>query len=220
MKKFSILIFAAILFAAPVYGADFELKVTDGKGGPVEDAVAALKADSQAETAANAKNVQIIQKDKEFIPRVTIIQSGTSIEFPNRDTVQHHVYSFSQPKHFDIPLYRDTTPKPVLFDKPGVVVLGCNIHDWMKAYIYVTDTPYFSKSGPDGIIKISNIHEGKYKLAFWHPRLKKILGSGLPEFIDLNDKKNFSDTVSVDISVELKKEFIPSRIKNDDSGAY
>lgn len=220
MKNITILIFAITLLTTPVYGADFELKVTDSKGGTVADAVATLKTDISVETAEDTKTVQIIQKDKEFIPRVTVIQSGVQIEFPNHDTVQHHVYSFSQPKRFDLPLYRDKTPQPVLFDKPGVIVLGCNIHDWMKAYIYVTDTPYFSKSGPNGVIKMSNIPAGKYKLVFWHPLLKKILGKGLPESIDLNEKKSFSEAISVDISVELKKEFIPSRTKNDDLGGY
>ncbi|MBF0503198.1 MAG: methylamine utilization protein [Candidatus Riflebacteria bacterium] len=150
------------------------------------------------------------------MPRVTAIQTGTQIEFPNHDTVQHHVYSFSKPKRFDLPLYKTETPQPVLFDKPGVVVLGCNIHDWMKAYVYVTDTPYFSKCGADGILKISNLPPGTYNIEFWHPQLKKFIGKGLGPSINLDEKKDFSET----IAVELKSENVPSRTRNNDIGGY
>ena len=220
MKHSILIIFFSLFIVSHLQAADFKLKVTDARGNTVADAAAALKNETIAETAPAQKTVEINQKDKEFTPRVTLIQAGTSVEFPNHDTVQHHVYSFSQPKRFDIPLYKEEKPKPVLFDKPGVVVIGCNIHDWMKAYIYVTDTPYFSKSAADGVIHISNIPSGKYKLTFWHPRLKKILGKGLPESIDLDEKKNFSEAVSVDVSVELKKEIVPSKNVIGGQGGY
>lgn len=75
---------------------------------------------------------------------------GTRVTFPNRDNIRHHVYSFSSAKKFELPLYIGTPAAPVVFDKPGVVALGCNIHDWMLAYIYVLTTPHFAKTAADG----------------------------------------------------------------------
>ena len=96
---------------------------------------------------------------------------GTRVVFPNRDNVQHHVYSVSAAKKFEIPLYIGESTATILFDRPGQVTLGCNIHDWMVAYILVLDTPYFSKTGRDGTAGISGLPPGSYRLEVWHPRL-------------------------------------------------
>jgi plastocyanin len=82
--------------------------------------------------------------DREFTPYVSVIQTGTRVEFPNRDPIQHHVYSFSPAKTFEIKLYSGRSPESILFDKPGVITIGCNIHDWMIAYVLVVPTPYFA----------------------------------------------------------------------------
>ncbi len=76
--------------------------------------------------------------------------SASYVQFPNKDNIRHHVYSFSAARKFELPLYSGTPAQPVLFDKVGVVKLGCNIHDWMIGYIYVTETPYFGKSNAEG----------------------------------------------------------------------
>ena len=83
------------------------------------------------------------QINKEFVKPITVIRPGMSVVFPNHDNIRHHVYSFSPAKIFELPLYKDVTPKPVTFDKAGAVALGCNIHDWMSAYIFVVDSPFF-----------------------------------------------------------------------------
>jgi hypothetical protein len=111
------------------------------------------------------------QSDREFVPYVKPILVGTSVRFPNKDNIRHHVYSFSSTKKFELPLYAGTPAAPVIFDKPGVVTLGCNIHDWMIGFIYVADTPYFGKSGADGIVLLSNLPPGDYTVRVWHPRL-------------------------------------------------
>ena len=91
-------------------------------------------------TAASPREV-VDQIDKEFVPYVKPVRTGSFVQFPNKDHIRHHVYSFSAPSKFELPLYMGTPAQPVLFDKPGVVKLGCNIHDWMIGYVYVTDSP-------------------------------------------------------------------------------
>ncbi len=146
-----------------------EVVAATPEGKPIEDFAVVLEAAAPSPTKKTKS--AIIQRDREFNPYLTIIQTGTAIEFPNRDPFKHHVYSFSQPKMFEIKLYAGKPAKPVVFDKPGVVALGCNIHDWMEAYVLVVDTPYFGKTGQDGRAHLDNIPEGVYRLRYWHPRL-------------------------------------------------
>lgn len=115
------------------------------------------------------------QRDRMFIPHVLPIQTGTRVSFPNSDDIQHHVYSFSRPKSFQLPLYKGTPPEPVLFDKPGIVMLGCNIHDRMSAFIVIVDTPYFVKGTPDGAIVLKNLPPGRYQVHLWHPDVRREL---------------------------------------------
>jgi len=111
------------------------------------------------------------QIDKEFVPRVKPILVGSQVSFPNHDNIRHEVYSFSPAKTFELPLYAGTPAKPVLFDKPGVVVLGCNIHDWMVGYIYVSESPWFAKTAADGKTVLRGLPPGRYVVRAWHPRL-------------------------------------------------
>ena len=94
------------------------------------------------------RDAVVDQVDKEFTPKVNAILVGTSVIFPNHDNVRHQVYSFSPAKRFELPLYAGVPAQPVVFDTPGVVVLGCNIHDWMVGYVYVSESPYFAKTAP------------------------------------------------------------------------
>jgi hypothetical protein len=114
------------------------------------------------------RDAAIEQKDRQFIPLVTVVQAGTAVAFPNRDPIRHHVYSFSPPKPFEIKLYVGTPVDPVVFDKPGEVVLGCNIHDHMLAYVYVVETPWFGKTGADGRVSIEGVPGGEYDVRAWH----------------------------------------------------
>ena len=156
------------LCAAGAHAASLTVHVTDAAGQPLADvAVYAEPASGQAVPKA-ARTGEIAQKGRKFIPLVTVIQVGTSVSFPNNDTVRHHVYSFSPAKVFDIKLYSGQPANPIVFDKPGTVVIGCNIHDQMLAYIHVVPTPYFAKTDADGNAKIDGIAAGKYKLKAWH----------------------------------------------------
>ena len=134
-----------------IYAEKLEVTLTDQSGNPVVDSVVSAYLQSQTGHAPikSGKTVIIDQVDKEFINHVTPVQTGTKISFPNHDQIRHHVYSFSYAKNFEIPLYKGIPVDPITFDQAGVVVLGCNIHDQMSAYIVVVDSPYFAQT--DGL---------------------------------------------------------------------
>jgi hypothetical protein len=102
--------------------------------------------------------------NKEFVPRVSIVQAGTQLFFPNSDNIRHSIYSFSPAKTFTTKLYSGREAAPVLFDKTGLVVLGCNIHDTMVAWVFIVDTPWFARSGVDGVATLKALPNGEYTI--------------------------------------------------------
>ena len=125
-------------------------------------------------TAAGAgspalKSAVMDQRNLAFVPRVLVVAAGTSVEFPNNDSVSHQVYSFSAAKRFQLPLYKGEVHPPVTFDRPGLVVLGCNIHDAMVGYIYVTEAPYFGKTEAGGRLQLKGLPAGDYRMGVWSP---------------------------------------------------
>ena len=162
-------ILAALAAAAlpGAFAASLEVTLVDGNGQPLADAVA-FAVPKSTPPPAGKREAQIEQVNKAYVPLVTVIQTGTSVQFPNRDAIRHHVYSFSPAKPFELKLYVGTPAAPVVFDKPGEVVLGCNIHDRMIAYVYVVDTPYFVKTNREGKGRIEGLPAGDYELRLWH----------------------------------------------------
>src|SRR5438034_7286053 len=163
-----------VLFAAQAAAQTSEIaaSVNDDKGKPVADAiVVAVPADGVIRPPARAREAIVDQINREFEPKVTAVLAGTAVIFPNHDDVRHQVYSFSPAKRFELPLYAGVPSGPVVFDKPGVVVLGCNIHDWMVGYIYVSESPYFAKTGKDGKAMLTELPPRAYTLRVWHPQL-------------------------------------------------
>lgn len=144
------------------------MHVDDANGKPLANAVVYLEADGGQALPKPQKAGEISQKGLKFVPLVTVIQTGSKIYFPNNDKVRHHIYSFSAPHKFDQKLYSGTTADPQTFDKPGTVVLGCNIHDKMIAYVRIVDTPYFGKTDATGEVTV-DAPAGKYILKAWHP---------------------------------------------------
>jgi plastocyanin len=162
---------APLLFAAGLaHAVPFVVQVQDGAGRPLADAVVAVQVHGQAARATAPAAAQMAQKDRQFQPAVLVVQTGTAVSFPNLDTVRHHVYSFSAARKFDIKLYAGTPAQPEVFDKAGVVTLGCNIHDPMSAHIVVVDTPVFGKSDAAGRVTL-DLPPGDHVLAYWHPKL-------------------------------------------------
>jgi len=148
-----------------------DAEVVGPDGHPVEDAVVFLQPLSGQKAAERAPaSASISQHDREFAPYLTIVQTGAAVRFPNKDPIRHHVYSFSNPKKFEIKLYAGDGPEPIVFDKPGIVTIGCNVHDWMLAYLFVVDTPWFGKTDSQGRLQIDTIQDGAYEAHVWHPR--------------------------------------------------
>lgn len=154
--------------AGTAMAGNVSVQVTDGGGKPLADAVVFLESPAAKAAAKPAPGVDIAQSGKQFAPSVTVVPVGSSVHFPNRDTVRHHVYSFSPAKTFELKLYTGTPANPVLFDKAGVVVLGCNIHDNMIAWVLVVETPYYAKTNEQGLLTLNNIAAGAYRLRSWH----------------------------------------------------
>jgi plastocyanin len=151
--------------------ATLQVQVNDRSGQPLADAVVFLDSRDAALAAHPLRDVAIAQEHKQFTPRVTVVTVGSAVDFPNRDTVRHHVYSFSPTKPFELKLYAGTPSNPVVFDRAGIAVLGCNIHDHMSAWVVVVETPYFGRSGSAGRVVLDNVPAGAYRLRTWHPAL-------------------------------------------------
>ncbi len=151
--------------------ASLAVDVTDSQGAPLADAVVFAEPTASQVLPKALRTVEIEQRKRKFNPLVTVVQAGTEINFPNNDTVKHHVYSFSPAKVFDLPLYSGKPATPQLFDKAGTVVLGCNIHDQMLAYVEVVNTPYFGKTDAAGKVTLEGVAPGKYALKAWHYNL-------------------------------------------------
>lgn len=160
-----------VLAMGPALAASVKLQVVDPAGKPLNDAVAFLESREARAAVRPAEGLEMSQVAKQFSPRVLVVPVGTAVGFPNRDVVRHHVYSFSPTKTFEIKLYSGTAASPVVFDKPGVAVLGCNIHDNMAGWILVVETPYSGRSTEAGRVVIDNVPAGNYRLRVWHPSL-------------------------------------------------
>ena len=161
-----------IVVTAPAARAEsIEGHVKDAQGHPVAEAVIFATNIAGVRAPARIGRAIVDQQDKQFVPHVRPIIVGTEVTFPNKDDIRHHVYSFSAAKKFELPLYKGTQAPPVKFDKPGVVVLGCNIHDWMVGYVPVLETPYFETTGADGRARIADVPAGTYEVQVWHPRM-------------------------------------------------
>jgi plastocyanin len=149
---------------------DISVMVVDRDGHGIGEAVVtAMPAIATAGPSPTLKPAVMDQRNLTFVPRVLVIGVGTSVEFPNNDAVSHQVYSFSAAKRFQLPLYKGEVHPPITFDRAGLVVLGCNIHDSMVGYIYVTDAPYFGTTEAGGDLQLKGLPSGDYRIAIWSP---------------------------------------------------
>jgi plastocyanin len=204
IAKVKIFLVAAAVFAfvAPVFAlaGSANVKVVDDKEKPVQGAIFFLvPANGKTPPVKKGASAIMDQKNMEFVPEVLPVQVGTSVSFPNSDNIHHNVYSFSPAKQFDLPLYKGRPGSAVVFDKPGVVVLGCNIHDWMKGYIVVLDTPYFGKTGVEGAVSIENVLPGEYTAYVWHADAKGTVDDTAKK-VTIGD----SDAQKMEFEIKLK----------------
>lgn len=166
-------LFALLALCGEAHAGSLEAHVLSPAGAPVEDAAVVAEPIGAVAPRHPRASATVEQRDRELNPYVSIVQTGTAVDFPNRDPFKHHLYSFSPAKIFEIKLYAGKPAQPVIFDKPGEVALGCNIHDWMEAYVLVVNSPYFAKTDRRGRALIANVPPGRYRMHTWHPRQRQ-----------------------------------------------
>lgn len=153
--------------AAPL---SITLFLPDGK--PLEGAVVMAQPISGTPRPAAPVAAVMDQINRAFEPDLIVVPTNSTVSFPNSDTVSHQIYSFSPAKRFQLPLYRGKPYPPVVFDHAGIIILGCNIHDWMIAYIDVTDAPFYGTTDAQGAWS-AQLPAGHYQITVWHPRMRE-----------------------------------------------
>jgi len=161
-----------LLTASPAAAADLTVSLKTPLGQPVRDAVISFAPTAGAPSPRPNGRYEMVQQDIQFHPFVLIVPVGADVIFPNHDTVRHHVYSFSPVKRFELKLYGREESRSEHFDKPGIVPLGCNIHDRMSAFIDVVDTAFAAKTDDSGQAVIKGLPPGGGVLTIWQPYLK------------------------------------------------
>jgi len=209
-----VLTVCAAVAAVPVLAAEIAASVRDAHG-PVPNAVVVAVPEDTPLPPARPTVEVVDQIDKEFVPYVKPVRVGSMVQFPNKDNIRHHVYSFSPPKRFELPLYAGTPARPVLFDKAGVVKLGCNIHDWMIGYVYVAETPYFAKTGADGRAELKALPPGHYRVRVWHPSMTRPEEATVQR-VDVRE----GAATPVEWQLVLKREFRPRRAPSPGEPGY
>ncbi|WP_133480233.1 carboxypeptidase regulatory-like domain-containing protein [Cognatilysobacter segetis] len=170
--KMAALLALLALLAGPVGAAELAVDVADRQGRPVADAVVSLlRRNGTAPRAAAAGTHAIDQKNLTFLPYVEIARPGDSVAFRNSDGTRHHVYSFSPVKQFEYVVPAHAVSPAVTLPRAGVVAVGCNIHDGMISYLYVTDAPWTARSDATGHVVFRDLPAGAYIVRVWHPRL-------------------------------------------------
>lgn len=162
----------AVIAGKAALAADLSVSIKTPTGEPVADAVISFRPAGGAPAPRVQGPYVMVQQDISFHPFVLVIPVGADVNFPNRDKVRHHVYSFSPAKRFELKLYGRDETRTVHFDRAGVVALGCNIHDSMSAYIDVVDTPYAAKTDDKGEAVLGDLPAGPGTLVLWQPYLK------------------------------------------------
>ena len=170
--RFLLAILLALLAAAPAVAGDLVVQVRTASGAPVPDAVVTLYPGGRASPLGPAGSYQIAQRNMQFSPFVLVVPVGADVSFPNFDNVRHHVYSFSPVRRFELRLYAREQARSVHFDRPGIVPLGCNIHDRMITHLYVSDAPWVAKSDAQGHATFADLPAGHYQMRAWHPQLR------------------------------------------------
>jgi len=180
--------------------ADLSVVLSDENGTVVDNAVVMFTPDSASPTGSSTSQpYEITQNNIAFEPFVTPIPAGASVTFRNDDSVLHHVFSFSKAKRFEIKLFGPEEPHDETFETPGVVTLGCNIHDDMIAHIFVASSPFYAQSEQGAGAIIKDVPPGDGTLTVWHPLLRK-KGNTISQKLSVTDQM-----APVNISAKFRK---------------
>jgi len=194
-----------LLFLLPMASAaaaTLLVNVRTPEGRPLPGAVVTVRSLDALVRHATPVRAVMDQVNRAFAPDLLVIPVGSTVEFPNSDSVSHQIYSFSPAKRFQLPLYRGKPYPPVHFDQPGVVTLGCNIHDEMLAYLLVTDAPWYGRTNETGGWSVE-VPRGRYRVALWHPRLRE-------NTEDLERELTVGDADRADLTLHLSKPLQPA----------
>jgi len=173
MLRLIIVLLLVAVHAVPVAAEPLSVRVVDAKGKPVRDAVVTVRpVGTRPAPPSISGRYSVSQKDMQFNPFVLVVPVGANVSFPNFDASKHHVYSFSPAKRFELKLFARDQSRSERFDKPGVVALGCNIHDAMSAFIIVTDSPWTARTDAQGVVQFDNPPNAAARLSVWHPFLR------------------------------------------------
>lgn len=207
-------------FSALIQAADLDIKLQyQGKLQQVPGAVIWLEAEfplPEAQSSAGEEQARvgvIEQKDRQFDPYISVVQLGSDIQFPNRDNTAHHVYSFSKPLSFELPLYKKRTPAPIKVENPGLIALGCNIHDWMIAYLVVVDSPFYGQVEKSSV-SLKDLPEGRYQLKLWHPDINN--GQAIETVLDFQGQAEHSIALPKKVNVRAQIRAPQERLDEDE----
>ena len=165
---------ALMLYPVSAVAGSLDLRLTDAKGAPVENAVITVHPASGTPKGSISFpwGTTMVQQNIAFGPHVLIVPVGATVRFPNKDKVRHHVYSFSRPAKFEIKLFGKDETRSYKFNTEGAVALGCNIHDSMSGFIKVVDTPFAAKSNASGAARLTGLPSGFARVTVWHSKLR------------------------------------------------
>src|SRR6202047_4233115 len=190
--------------AGPLLAAPLVINVQTPDGHALSGAVVTARPlEGQARRLAPVHAV-MDQVNRAFAPDLLVVPVGSTVAFPNSDSVSHQIYSFSAAKRFQLPLYHGKPYPPVQFDQTGVITLGCNIHDDMLAYLLVTDAPSFGRTDAQGAWS-ADVPRGRYQVSIWHPRLRDSQA-------DLERELTVGDADRAELTLHLLKSLQPAPI--------
>jgi hypothetical protein len=167
-----VVLVCALLRTVSAAAATLAIAVELPDGRPLPDAVVTVQPIGRKLPPPAPSHAVMDQMHRMFVPEVLAVALGSAVSFPNSDSVSHQIYSFSPAKRFQLPLYRGKPYSPVIFDRTGIVILGCNIHDWMIGYIDVTDAPFYGTTDLRGAW-LAQLPAGRYEITVWHPRMRE-----------------------------------------------
>ena len=187
--------FSAGLLALPAGNVTGRVQAASGDG-----AVVWLQPASQVSRFApsGTATAMILQRNKTFTPHLLAVESGTTVQFPNQDPFFHNAFSNYSGQVFDTGLYAPGTSKPIVFRRPGVVRVFCNIHPTMSAVIVAVDTPYFTVTAKDGSFSIPGVPAGDYTLHVFTERASKQFLDALPKKVVVEEGPTDAGTIVAD----------------------
>ncbi len=193
-----------LFFLVPDLGAaELTVRIVDARNAAVADAVVTIvpkPGTAAPPSRATGPATRVIdQKNETFIPYVAILRPGDSVVFHNSDHTRHHVYSFAPARQFEFVLTSGESSTPLQLEHKGIVAVGCNIHDQMITYLYISDAPWIASSGSDGHAAIGNLPPGDYEVHVWHPQLRP----GQPDPVQALHVGAASDTLELAFSLAL-----------------